>query len=59
VVRGADQQADTTVQALEKDIRAWIAAWNTDPEPYVWTTTADEIPEHLASYLNRIPDSED
>ncbi len=25
------------VQALEQDIRNWIAAWNTDPKPYVWT----------------------
>ncbi|MFD5973987.1 IS630 family transposase [Streptomyces bacillaris] len=48
-----------TVQALEKDIRAWIAAWNTDPRPYIWTKTADEILERLASYLNRIPDSGD
>ncbi len=48
-----------TVQALEQDIRTWIAAWNTDPKPYVWTKTADEILERLASYLNRIPDSED
>ncbi|WP_327731984.1 IS630 family transposase [Streptomyces sp. NBC_00487] len=47
-----------SVQALEKDIRNWIAAWNTDPKPYVWTKTADEILERLASYLNRIPDSE-
>ncbi|MFF1557043.1 IS630 family transposase [Streptomyces sp. NPDC058279] len=48
-----------SVQALEQDIRAWIAAWNTDPRPYIWTKTADEILERLASYLNRIPDSED
>ncbi|MFF2134098.1 transposase, partial [Streptomyces olivochromogenes] len=48
-----------SVQALEKDIRNWIAAWNTDPKPYVWTKTADEILERLASCLNRIPDSED
>ncbi|MEU6439368.1 IS630 family transposase [Streptomyces sp. NPDC047046] len=48
-----------TVQALERDIRTWIAAWNTDPKPYVWTKTAGEILERLASYLNRIPDSED
>jgi transposase len=48
-----------SVQALEKDIRTWIAAWNTDPKPYVWTKTADQILERLASYLNRIPDSED
>ncbi len=37
-----------SVQALEKDIRAWIAAWNTDPRPYVWTKTADQILERLA-----------
>jgi transposase len=36
------------VQALEADIRAWIATWNTDPRPYVWTRTADGILERLA-----------
>ncbi|MGY0071673.1 IS630 family transposase [Streptomyces sp. QTS137] len=46
-----------SVQALEKDIRNWNAARNADPKPYVWTKTADEILERLASYLNRIPDS--
>jgi transposase len=45
------------VQALEKDIRAWIKAWNDDPRPFTWVKTADEILERLASYLNRIPDS--
>jgi transposase len=48
-----------SVQALEDDIRAWIATWNSDPKPYVWTKTADEILERLAGYLNRIPDSGD
>lgn len=48
-----------TVQALEQDIRTWIAAWNTDPRPCVWTKTADEILERLASCLHRIPDPED
>lgn len=48
-----------SVQALEKDIRTWIATWNTDPKPYMWTKTADEILERLASHLNKIPDSED
>ncbi|GAB1332223.1 IS630 family transposase [Streptomyces sennicomposti] len=47
-----------SVQALEKDIRTWIAAWNTDPRPYIWTKTADEIPEPLASCPDGIPDSE-
>jgi transposase len=46
-----------SVQALENDIRTWITTWNTDPKPYVWTRTAEEILERLASYLNRIPDS--
>jgi transposase len=47
----------TSVHALEADIRAWIATWNTNPKPYVWTRTAEEILQRLASYLNRIPDS--
>ncbi|NUQ97967.1 MAG: hypothetical protein HOY79_15920 [Streptomyces sp.] len=48
-----------SVQALETDIRRWIATWNTDPKPYIWTKTADDILERLAGYLKRIPDSED
>ena len=37
--RGVHQPA----QALEVDIRNWIATRNIDPRPYVWTRTADEI----------------
>ncbi|WP_040839600.1 IS630 family transposase, partial [Nocardia brevicatena] len=44
-----------SVVALEKSIRDWVAAWNEDPTPFVWTKTADEILERLASYLQRIP----
>ena len=44
-----------SIQALEKDIRDWIKNWNEDPKPFVWTKTADEILERLASYLHRIP----
>ena len=43
-----------SVQAREKDIRAWAAAWNTDPRPYVWTKTAAEILDGIASYCQRI-----
>jgi transposase len=43
------------VQALERDIRAWITTWNENPRPFTWTKTADEILERLASYLQRIP----
>jgi len=32
-----------SVQALERDIRAWVSAWNQDPKPFVWTKTAEQI----------------
>jgi transposase len=47
--------AHRSIQALEKDIRTWIQQWNTNPKPFTWTKTADEILERLASYLQRIP----
>ncbi|MFE5914416.1 IS630 family transposase [Streptomyces wedmorensis] len=46
-----------SVQALERDIRAWLADWNEDPRPFVWTKTADEIPDKVAPYCRRISDS--
>lgn len=46
-----------SVAALEADVKAWIDAWNTDPKPFVWTRTADEILESLAAYCSRISDS--
>jgi transposase len=48
------RSAHRSVQALEKDIRAWIAAWNEDPKPFVWKKTADEILNSLAKYMKRI-----
>jgi transposase len=44
----------TSVPALEADIRAWIAAWNEDPKPFVWTKSVDEILSALARYCQRI-----
>ncbi len=44
-----------SVQALEKDIRAWTATWNENPRPFTWTKTADEIFDRLNQYLQRIP----
>ena len=38
----------TSVQALENDIRDWIATWNGNPRPFTWTKTADEILKSLA-----------
>jgi transposase len=43
-----------TVTALNHDIRAWIETWNEDPKPYVWTKTAEQILESIATYCNRI-----
>lgn len=43
-----------SVQALEKDLRNWVKAWNEDPKPFIWTKTAEEILESIARYLKRI-----
>jgi transposase len=43
-----------SVQALEGDIRAWVADWNQHPRPFIWTKTAEEILESLARYCRRI-----
>ena len=43
-----------SVQALEADIRSWIADWNSDPRPFIWTKTAEEILESLARFCKRI-----
>jgi transposase/transcriptional regulator with XRE-family HTH domain len=44
----------TSVQALEKDIQAWIDTWNDNPRPFTWIKTADEILSSLADYLAKI-----
>jgi transposase len=43
-----------SVQALEKDIRAWITAWNQNPKPFIWTKTAEQILESLGRFIQRI-----
>ena len=47
-----------SVAELEADLTAWILAWNQHPRPFVWTKTADEILDTLASYLQRTNDSQ-
>jgi transposase len=56
-VRKLRRSAHRSVTALETDIRAWITAWNTNPKPFVWTKTADQILDTLAAYCERISDS--
>ncbi len=46
--------AHRSVQALNADLRAWIENWNDDPRPYVWTKTAEQILDSIATYCNRI-----
>ncbi len=46
--------AHKSVHALEADIRSWVAAWNEDPRPFIWTKTAQEILESLARLCQRI-----
>ena len=47
-----------SVQALEKDVRAWIGTWNEDPRPFIWAKTAEEILDSLAKYIARISGAE-
>jgi transposase len=42
---------------LETAISSWAGAWNTNPRPFVWHKTADEILTNLANYCERISDS--
>jgi transposase len=43
-----------SVQALEKDIRTWVQAWNENPKAFVWTKTAEQILESLGRLMARI-----
>jgi len=49
--------AHRSVRALNADIRAWIDTWNTDPRPFVWTKTAEQILQSIARYCTRINES--
>jgi hypothetical protein len=35
------------VEDLKQAIAEFLAAWNTDPKPFVWTATVDSIVEKL------------
>ena len=47
-----------SVAALKQSIQAWTDTWNEDPRPFVWTKTADHILDAIATYCQRINDSE-
>ena len=43
--------------ALEKAIKEYLAVYNEDPKPFIWTKSADQILESLQSYCTRISDT--
>jgi hypothetical protein len=49
--------AHRSTRALTQSIAAWIETWNDDPEPSVWTKTADQILDSIAYYCTTINDS--
>ncbi|MFG2142617.1 IS630 family transposase [Streptomyces sp. NPDC048696] len=46
-----------SVQVLERDIRTWLAEWNDNPRPFVWSKTADDILDKATAHCRRISDS--
>lgn len=46
-----------STHALEHAIKEYIATTNSDPKPFGWTKTADEILDSVARYCQRISDS--
>ena len=46
-----------SVQVLERDLREWVKAWNTDPKPFVWTKSAEQILSSLGRLLQRTSDA--
>jgi transposase len=51
------RSAHRSVTEPETDVRTWINEWNTDPKPFVWNKTANQILDTLAAYCSRINDS--
>ena len=46
-----------STQALEQAIREYLAVYNEDPKPFVWTKRADQILESLKIYCEYISDT--
>ena len=51
------RQKTAQALALRARIVSYIAATNADPEPFVWTKTADEILESVARSCQRTTNS--
>lgn len=46
-----------STRELEQAIRSFLAVHNTQPKPFVWTKTADDILNSIARFCQRINDS--
>ena len=44
-----------SIRDLEAAIKEYIAAYNENPKPFIWTKSADSILESLKCYCTRIP----
>ncbi len=48
------RSAHRSVNELAEDIHGWIEEWNTDPKPFTWTKTADDILGSIGRYCGEI-----
>lgn len=48
------RSAHTSTTQLAADITNWVATWNSDPKPFVWHKTAEEILDRLAGYCRAV-----
>jgi transposase len=55
--RRLERGAFTSTGDLETAIQAYIAETNADPEPFVWTKTADDILTSVARFCQRTSNS--
>jgi len=46
-----------STRALENAIRRYVAINNTNPKPFIWTKTADEILQSVAEFCVRTSNS--
>src|SRR5215469_923398 len=51
------RSAHRSVAELEAALATWLATWNANPRPFIWTKTADQILSTIAAYCQRINDS--
>jgi len=49
--------AHRSTRELEEAIKDYLEIYNEDPKPFVWTKSADEIFESIASFCRRSSDS--